>query len=385
MLIGTENLTEPRTGGNVYSSIASEMRSRIISGEWVSGQQITPEKTLAKEFNVCHSTVKKSLKELEREGLLWSRRGKGRFVVDPRARRKTRTVGIVLFDQKHLASPVTSRRFAGVQDVLGEAGYHLKVTAMNTPAILVKPNSSASLIAMVDPSSIDGALIFAQRADHYHVECLARHIPVVWLDHRTSNPMLRGVKDDYVGGAYSAVEHLLKLGHRNIAIMTAQETFSVADDQYEGAQLAMRKIVFTGSGKLHTLCGESGFTIESGRQLARRFLDLPIRPTAVICGSDEIAIGAFEVLRNAGLGVPDDISMIAWNDTLTAEQIPMPMTTVRIDFRQAAIRGARMLLRLMEHRDEHVEGEDEQLQAELIIRESTASPREERREACIDV
>ena len=379
MPVATGNPRRLSVKNSIYSSIAGEMRSRIVSGEWIPGQQITSEKKLAEEFSVCHSTVKKSLRILEREGLLWSKRGKGRFVSDTKSRRKTWTIGVVLFDQKHLAHPVTSEHLSGIQEVLGEAGYHLKLTAMNTLSVSIVSDISMSLVELVTPSSIDGALVMAQEANRFQVERLAQHVPVVWLNHQTINPTLLGVKDDYIGGAYAAAKHLLELGHRNIALLTTQETFDIACEQRNGAQLAMREIISTGRGKLYALHGGREFTIESGKQLARRLLDLPTRPTAAVCGSDEIAIGAFEVLTQAGLNVPDDISMVAWNDTLTAGQIPVPMTTVRIDFNRAAARSTRILLELVDKHKKNPEREFDQIQAELIVRESTAPPKEANR------
>lgn len=363
-------------GDGIYSSIAGELRSRITSGQWTPGQQITPENELAREFRVCRATLKKSLKVLENEGLLWSRRGKGRFVSDVHAHNKTWVVGVVLFDQKHLVHPVASLRLAGVQEVLGEQGYHLKVMAMNTSPGQTPQGGRTSLAELLEPSTIDGAIVIAEQADKSQVERLARHTPVVWLNHPTVGSLLRGVQEDHLGGAFAAAKHLLELGHRRIALLTGPETFGIAYAQREGVRLAMREFVSDGRSNLTVLYSRKAFTVQDGRRMSQSLLENSVRPTAVICGSDELAIGAFDVLTQAGLKVPDDISMIAWNDTLTPGQIPLPMTTVCPDFRRSSARGARMLLRMMENlnvSEEHVM----EAETELIIRKSTTSPRED--------
>lgn len=370
------NLIVATGATHVYAAIAGELRSRIISGQWQPGEKIASEKSLASEFRVCRATVKKSLGDLEREGLLWSRRGKGRFVSDRDTRGKTWVAGVVLFDQTHLAHPVMSKRLVGLQEVLGKAGYHLKAVAMNRMARPGAGGVRTSLAQLLRVESIDGAIVLAEQTDRSQVEQLAQYVPVVWLNHPTLSPRLLGIHEDHIGGAFAAAKHLLQLGHRHIALLTGPESFGIAHAQWDGARLAVREIASDGEGQLSVLYSRDAFTVEEGRELAQRLLDGPARPTAVICGSDDLAIGAFEVFRSAGLKVPDDISMVAWNDTLTAEQIPLSMTTVRIDFSRSAACGARMLLRLMEQADEPAEWEDEEIRAELIIRESTAPPKQ---------
>src|SRR5436190_1969112 len=111
--------------------IATVLRQRVVSGEWKPRQQILTEHALAREFGVSRGTVIRSLRELEREGLIWSRRGEGRYVADPSARPRTNTIGIVVLDMSLLTHPVRSIELAGIQDVCAGSDYHLQIFAFN--------------------------------------------------------------------------------------------------------------------------------------------------------------------------------------------------------------------------------------------------------------
>jgi LacI family transcriptional regulator len=370
LTVNRETKKSSITGSGSYLSIANELRSRVLKGEWGSGQKIASENELANEFNVCRVTVKKSLRELELEGLLTSQQGKGRYVVDQKSRNKSWVVGLLLFDQSQLASPVTLARLEGIQAVASQAGYHIHVVAMNT----ARDSGEMALASLINAVNVDGMIVVTQQAKAAQVERLSQLAPVVWLDHSTVGPRLQGVEEDHIGGAFAAARHLIELGHRRIALLTANENFSIACAQREGVRLAMREMIAARQGQFYTLFGQSSFNIEAGRELGRRFLELPDRPTAIISGSDELATGIYQILTQKGLCVPKDVSLVGWNDMLTLEQIPLPMTSVKIDFRKVASQAIRRLFRMIDGQEEITPVEDDLISAELIVRKSTASP-----------
>src|SRR5690349_21716573 len=112
-------------------AIATELRQRVMSGVWKPKQQIQTEHQLAREFGVSRGTVIRSLRELEREGLIWTRRGEGRYVTDLSQRPKTETIGVVVADINLLGHPVPAAELAGIRKVCSDANYHLQIFAIN--------------------------------------------------------------------------------------------------------------------------------------------------------------------------------------------------------------------------------------------------------------
>lgn len=357
-----------RTGSaGAFREIADELRRRIREGVLQPREQLDSQNALAEEFGVCQATMQKALKELEREKLLHCRRGKGRFVADWAIRTRTQSIGVVLFDFAHVSHPLMTQRLAGIQATLGRAGYHLSLYAINDRGCL--PNDSDERwLGVVDPHALDGALIVAQEAELDKVRELGRHIPVVWFDVPPSQGVTASVRMDYLGGAFAAAQHLLDLGHRRLSLITPAETFNVAREQRDGLRLALRGH----SGASAQVLTAEGFSEQEGIRLTRELLELSTRPTGLICGSDELALGAYQALTAAGMQVPQDISVVAWNDTLTAEQLPVAPTTVRLDVKQAGAVAAEKLLAAIETPASQLESVC--LDAELVVRDSTAIP-----------
>lgn len=353
--------------------IAAELRTRVFSGEWKPGQRIQTEIELASSFGVCRATMKKALRQLELEGLLWGRRGKGRFVCDPSQRPRTRCVGVVTLDMKDIVNSATAQIMAGMHQALEAGGYHLAAYARNASAAGVTRESSARLwFGLVDIDAIDGAVIMTREVDQQSVLELSHHMPVVWIGHPSVKRNLLGVRMDFLSGAFEVVRHLIDLGHTHLALMTIGGEYAMGREQRDGARLAVRQLLGQ-RGRLTVLEGKR-YVVAEGARLAHQLLVMTPRPTALICGSDEMAMGAWSVLQDAGVRVPEDLSVTGWNDTITTEQLPIAMTSVRVDYRQAGATAAARLLAALDP-ERHDAPADEPLPTRLIIRSSTSRPR----------
>jgi len=116
---------------------------------------------------------------------------------------------------------------------------------------------------------------------------------------------------------------------------------------------------------------EGGYTFDSGVECARRLLALENRPTAIFAGNDEMAIGIYQAAREAGLRIPEDLSVVSFDDTPIASRVWPMLTTVRLPIREMGQAAASLIL---ERSAESKSGPYISFTPELIVRQSTAPP-----------
>ncbi|MEZ5710552.1 MAG: LacI family DNA-binding transcriptional regulator [Blastomonas sp.] len=163
-----------------------------------------------------------------------------------------------------------------------------------------------------------------------------------------------------------AVDHLVEVGHRRIAIIKGPEGFRSAYERCEGFKAAMKK---HGLDLPPEAIGRGNYRFESGLAAAGALLDNPERPTAIFCSNDEMAAGAFHAARQHNLDVPADLSIIGFDDSPIAAHIWPPMTTVGWPIREMAKAAA---LKLVAPADEGAR--DFSFPARLVQRQSVAPP-----------
>lgn len=148
------------------------------------------------------------------------------------------------------------------------------------------------------------------------------------------------VGDDLLG-ARLATRHLLDLGHRRIGLVGGPEHASSALLRHQGHREALREMGVEPDPRLTT--GDS-FSMEAGEAAGRRLLALPEPPTAIFAVNDNTAIGVLAAAHQRGLRVPEDLSVVGYNDIPTVSRLPVPLSTVRVPFDQVARGALRLLL-----------------------------------------
>ncbi|MEU5043129.1 substrate-binding domain-containing protein, partial [Streptomyces griseorubiginosus] len=162
----------------------------------------------------------------------------------------------------------------------------------------------------------------------------AEQIPYA-LAMRTDGHGPAALVDDRLGG-YLAARHLIDLGHTRLGLVAGPSYASSARGREEGFRRALAEARLPVDD---ALVRSSGFTMDSGEEIGAELLALPQPPTAVCTVNDNTAIGVMSAARRVGLRVPDDLSVVGFNDTPVATRLPAPLTTVRVSFRELA-RGA---------------------------------------------
>lgn len=177
------------------------------------------------------------------------------------------------------------------------------------------------------------------------------------------------VASDNYGGALAGVRYLCELGHRRIAFISGTD-LSQNRLRYQGYRDALREV---GVEPEEELIRAGQWTWQSGHEAARALCDLPEPPTAIFSANDTMALGAMCALRERGLRVPDDISILGFDDIPAAAGNRPALTTVRQPTTEMVERAFDLLLRA--RKGEDVPAENHVLPTELIIRRSCAPPR----------
>jgi len=214
---------------------------------------------------------------------------------------------------------------------------------------------------------IDGMILTISRYDDTGLKVLENaDIPVVLMG-TVPHCKLHSVDIDNAASARKAVDHLLKLGHQQIACITdAPLPYSSATQRLNGYQQALQS---AGIGFDETLVRYGDFDAESGYKAMQSLLKKKTEFSAVFAASDNISFGAMEAAREAGLDIPGDVSFVGHDDIPLARFAHPPLTTIRVPAAEIARQSCQLLLELLI--DNHTPKHNILLETELIIRNST--------------
>ncbi len=231
--------------------------------------------------------------------------------------KQTGMLALVLTD---VTNPFWTTVARGVEDAASEAGYH--VILCNTDE---SPQKQEEYLTALLQKRVDGMLLVPARDDLEDIQRVQMlKVPLVVLDRRLSQPVADAVRCDSESGAYQLTRLLLARGHRQIALLTGPEHVATATDRVTGYRRALRAAGLDSDGE-SVFYG--AFTIQSGQDMARQALALNPRPTAIFAGNNFIAIGMMQTLREAGIRVPEEISVVGFDD-LPASLLLDPFLTV---------------------------------------------------------
>ena len=228
-------------------------------------------------------------------------------------------------------------------------------------------------VSLLAAGIADGLLIALPRSSHDFLQSVRRAgTPVVLVNDLRPEDELPTVNGENYHGAYAAVTHLLDLGHTRIAF--------IGGDRRSG-QTTVRQQAYLDAGAARGIqfapeyLQAGDFKPASGFQATLRLLDLPQPPSAIFAANDSMALGVLDAARQRGLSVPDDLSVVGFDDLTAAQAFP-PLTSVRHPLYQMGYQAALLLNDLVDSPREAGERLIRELPSELVVRQSTAAPRE---------
>jgi LacI family transcriptional regulator len=248
-----------------------------------------------------------------------------------------------------------------------EALYEQDMRIMLCPT-LHEHEREVSLLERLTRGTTDGAILMLPEESIDELEHLQEiGYPFVVVDPREPPPDgIACVSAMHSAGAKLATEHLLMLGHRHIAAIGGAPGWYANDERVIGVRAAMAAARLLPDPDMILY---SDWSIPSGEQAAEELLSRPDRPTAIFCFNDNVAIGALNVARRMGIRVPEDLSIVGFDDTFQATIVTPNLTTVRQPLAELGRMGVSLLSRLIE--GQRLDAMRIELATTLVVRDST--------------
>jgi LacI family transcriptional regulator len=274
---------------------------------------------------------------------------------------RSRTVGVLVPD---IANPVFPPIIRAIEDVFAEAGY---------TSILANTDNDRererTILGNMIARRVDGLILAtALRRDPLVDECVADEIPLVLVNRTVERADVSSVTSDDGLGTRLAVAHLAGIGHRRIGYLAGPQELSTGFARRRGFLRGARQAGLSAAPV--EVC--PAFAEGAGRRAFPLLWARARGLTAVVTANDMLALGCYEALRDLGLRVPEDVSVVGFNDMPFLEMLRPPLTTVRIPHYQIGARAARSLLARLG--DGRIPAERIVLEPELVVRASTAPP-----------
>ena len=321
----------------------------------------TVSRVINDQRHVRQSTREKVEAAMDRLGYVANRQARGL------AGGRSRMVGLLVHE---LGSSYFTQVIRGIDTAVASIGYDLM---LYTSHARVEAEARHALELATGP--VDGVIFVLAVDPSKYVETLrSRGMPFVMLDqsHEVSGTTFVAAANR--SGTRQAIEHLIGLGHRRIGFITGKPGVNSARERLAGYRDVLSS---AGIPYDRSLIVTGDFLEARGYEATKELLSLEERPTAIFTSADTAAIGAIKAVRDAGLEVPRDVSVVGFDDIPEASLVMPALTTVRQPLMEMGATAVRLLQRLMD--EPEATPRRTELDTELVVRDSTAKPPRKRR------
>lgn len=335
-----------------YEKVLEDLTACIRNNTFPPGSKLPTLQQLSSRYQTSPITIKRAIQELKNAGLLNSRRGSGYFVPVPTPIPGGDSAISLVFPMEE-GNPNHPPMMAGITECLSPLGF--EVTLQNTGFSVESERAALSRVLEQHPSGIIYYPVFLPQTVDLVIMLYARGIPMVLLDKDSEGLPIPCVTSDNIGGGYLAARRLLQTGRREIAFLSLRgltEGNSVRD-RFLGycravceEQGAILNLSLQEAGLLPFDQAVSGEARETERLRRIRFVqtlsERGIR--GVFASNDSVALALLRAIRDAGKGVPDDFSVIGFDNSDICSQIEVPLTSVAQEFREMGRVAAGLIL-----------------------------------------
>ncbi|MEH8047839.1 substrate-binding domain-containing protein [Gallibacterium anatis] len=273
--------------------------------------------------------------------------------------KETKTLGMLV---TATSNPFFAEVVSGVEQYCNQHHYNLIISSIDGNEQRLQQN-----IQTLIQKQVDGLLLMYSNTRHAMVEQLNLNLPIVVMDWWPTELNADKIYENSEFGAYLATKTLIEQGHKNIAIITGKLDKSLAHNRLLGYQKALQDAHLPINPDWII---ESHFDFEGGVEGMKKLLQITPRPTAVFACSDTIAVGVYQVAWQQGLRIPQDISVIGYDNIMLAQYLTPPLTTIHQPKAELGKLAVETLLERIKSPD--LEYKTTMLQPQLIWRVSVA-------------
>ncbi len=336
----------------VYDTVKQQLKARIESGEWISGQRMPSEYELVEKLGIGRHRARQALRELEVEGYIVRKQGSGSYVVP--ASDRTTAVNVAGRDAVAMFFPRYVCRYSrqvvdGFMRHMSDAGRRIIMynvcsdeASERESLRAIVDSGVAGLVAWVDHDTPAARKLLASLAKRQFPIVLAdRYLPGVEIDHVVSS-------NDDIG--YRLTRALLENGHRRIAFAGHRENVSSIADRFAGYRRALREAGIadeqkSGNGHSnHSLFLDVERVMDFPEQAVKDVMALHDSPTAFVCVNDAFAEKVYQELLRLGYTVPGDVELAAVNDEHPLDTDEIPMVHIAQSAHEVGAQSAQVLL-----------------------------------------
>lgn len=274
--------------------------------------------------------------------------------------KKTFTIGLLIPD---MVNPFFAELARSVEDRAHELGFNVVICNTDNDT-----SKEIKYVQLLRQKSVDGIIVATGvRNDEFLKELIAQQVPIALVAREMSVLAASTVLVDDFAGGYAATSHLIELGHRHIAIIAENMSVSSSRERVRGYRHALEE---SGLSYDEELVLASDFSIETGKKLALKLLGQADKPTAIFACNDLLAIGAMQAAKELEIAIPEQLSIVGFDNTILASITDPPMTTIAQPIQAMGHHVVDLITEDINH--ENKIKQRVVLLPELIIRKSTA-------------
>lgn len=272
----------------------------------------------------------------------------------------TFTLGLLIPD---ISNPFFAEVARAVEDRGHQLGYSVIICSTDN-----KDERVERYISLLKQKRVDGVIIGTGIDNKEILRKVSTSLPVVVIGREVAAvPVHTVVADDWFGGTMAA-EHLLELGHRNMAVLSENILISSSRERIRGFKETLEEAGLSLQSENILICN---YRMEDAKRLAAELLKRSDCPTALFCCNDLLAVGALQAAKEAGIRVPEELSIVSFDNTILAQVTDPQLTSIAQPMEQLGAAAVDLLLKEFEHQQEIKQRIT--LQTELIVRKSTST------------
>ncbi|QTN01037.1 substrate-binding domain-containing protein [Sediminibacillus dalangtanensis] len=361
-----------------HNMVKQAIKSKILDGTFQPNQKISSESELMAQFNVSRHTVRLAIGDLVNQGWLYREQGAGTFCADrlnENSIDKTNNKNIAIITT-YISDYIFPSIIRGAESYLSEQGYNVSLFSTNN-----NHQTEKEILEKILTQHYDGIIVeptrsaFSNPNINLYLNLERLNVPYLMINafYEELEPLYI-VMDDEKGG-YIQTEHLINQGHKNIA------GFFKTDD----IQGIKRMKGFIKAHRANQLQIDPQHIItyktEEKRKKPSEELEAILAssnnsPTALVCYNDELALNILDVLRKRKLSVPDDISIVGYDDSILAQLSEVKLTTIEHPKSEMGKKAAEVILSIIKGKNNRMKSSDKEISSivydpELILRHST--------------